>query len=63
MNKQLQYKGFVTTLQYSEEDKLYWGSIDNIKDTVCFHGTTIHEAEHYFHEAVDTYLNDLKYGD
>lgn len=53
----LNYKGFKTKIHYSEEDEIYYGSIENIKDSVSFHGKTVKEAANFFMDAVEDYID------
>lgn len=55
----LEYKGFKAKIEFSEEDDIYFGCIQGIKDTVCFDGKTILELEMSFHDSVEDYLELL----
>lgn len=55
-----EYKGFVTTIKFSSEDKIFYGSIENINDLVCFDGRTVEETYHYFVESVEDYMDMCK---
>ena len=52
----LKYKGYLGTIEYSEEDKLLCGEIAGIKDLVLYHGNDINDLEKSFKEAIDDYL-------
>ena len=54
------YKNYYTQLQYSEEDNLFYGKLEGIKDLVSFHGTTIDSFEISFRDAVESYLDFCK---
>ena len=59
-NQKYEYKGFVTTIKFSSEDSIFYGSIENITDLVCFHGNTVEEAYHYFIESAEDYIDMCK---
>ena len=59
-NAQYEYKGFLTTIKYSSEDKVFYGKIENIDDLVLFDGNTVEEAFHYFVESVEDYIDMCK---
>ena len=53
----LEYKGYHAMITYDSEDGLFIGSIEGIKDSVNFHGSSMEEITDSFHRAVDTYLD------
>lgn len=52
----MKYKDYVARIEYDEEDRIFVGHLAGIKDIVGFHGATVDELEHAFHESVDNYL-------
>ena len=50
------YRGYTATVEYDEDEKLWWGQLDGIKNTVCFHAFKEEEVEAAFHNAVDDYI-------
>ncbi len=52
----MSYKGFTARIGYSDEDGLFVGHIEGIKDVVGFHGESINELRESFEEAVKDYL-------
>lgn len=56
----LKYKGYMTTIKYSPEDKVLHGVIDGIDDLVDFCSDSADEIENEFHAAVDAYLELCK---
>lgn len=54
------YKEFETNMEYSEEDNVFFGKIENVLDLVCFHGNTVEEFIKSFHEAVEDYIDFCK---
>lgn len=47
--------GYETQIRYSEEDKCYYGKIENIDDLVDFEGYDYDSCLKAFYEAVDSY--------
>ena len=56
MKNYLEYKGYVGTLEFSAEDKIFYGKIQGINDLVTFEGSNVTELVNGFHESVDDYL-------
>lgn len=56
----LKYKNYYTLIEFSAEDGLLCGKIEDIDDLVTFMGENAREVEKAFHEAVDDYLDFCK---
>ena len=56
MKNILEYKGYITKIEYSTEDKVLYGKIEGIKDLVNFESESVDKIEKEFHSAVDDYL-------
>lgn len=56
----LRYKGYRGTVEYFEEEKLYYGKVIGIKDLISYEGETLDELLEDFHEGVDQYISDLE---
>lgn len=56
----LKYRGYTTAIEFSAEDRLLYGKIEDICDLVNFSGENAAEIEQAFHEAVDDYLDFCK---
>jgi len=52
----MKYKGYTAHIEYDEDDRIFVGHLAGIKDIVGFHGATVDDLEHAFHESVDDYL-------
>ena len=52
----LKYKGFIGSVNFSEEDSIFFGKIEGINGTVNFEGQSVQELTEAFHEAVNDYL-------
>lgn len=56
----LKYRNYTTTVEYSEEDKVFYGKIEGIKDLVNFESEDLNGIEQAFHDAVDDYVQFCK---
>lgn len=52
----MEYKGYFGSYELSEEDHVFFGKVEFIKDLVSYEGETAEEIVTAFHEAVDDYL-------
>lgn len=56
MKDVLTYKGFIGTVHFSAEDKVFHGKIEGIDDLVTFEGHSVEELIKAFHNEVDDYI-------
>ena len=52
----IKYKDYTAKIEYSEPDKVFWGKVLDITDTILFEGNTLREVKAAFYEAIDDYL-------
>lgn len=52
----LKYKGFIGSVDFSEEDNIFFGKIEGIDGLVNYEGSSVGELKSAFHEAVEDYL-------
>jgi len=52
----IEYKGYVGSIEYSDEDGVYFGQLLNIKDMIAYDGSSVEELYEYYRKAVDDYL-------
>ena len=57
MKKTMTYKGYIGTVEYSEEDDCLFGRINGVRDIISYEGASVKEIRKAFEEAVDDYLN------
>ena len=55
-NDTMEYRGYVGTIEWSEEDNVFYGEVLNILSLITYQGDNIEELEKDFHEALDLYL-------
>ncbi len=54
------YNGYIGSIEYSPEDKCFFGKLEMIDDLVTFEATTAEELERNFRNAVDEYIKTCK---
>lgn len=52
----IEYKGYVGSIEYDPEDKIYYGKLLNIDDFVNYHGSDGVELYKSYRNAVDDYI-------
>ncbi len=53
----LKYKGYVGSVHYSHEDRVFWGKLE-VEGLITFEAETAGDFEASFRNAVDEYLED-----
>ena len=56
MNNTIQYKGYVGSVEFSEEDALFYGKVLGIRSLISYEGDNAKSLIDDFHGAVDDYL-------
>lgn len=56
MKNTIEYKGYVGSVEFSENDSVFFGQIMGIRSLISYEGTTAEELINDFHGAVDDYL-------
>ena len=56
MNNALSYNGYYGNVEYSREDKVFWGRIIGISDNITYEGVDVKSLEEDFQCAVEDYL-------
>lgn len=59
MENYFEFKGYNGSVEFSEEDKVFFGKIQGINDVVTFEGASIIELKEAFQESVLDYLEVL----
>ena len=54
------YKNYQAIVNYSEEDKVYFGKIARVTDLISFEAETLEELQTEFEYAVDDYIETCK---
>lgn len=58
MKNILSYKGFIGSVNFSTDNRVYFGKIEGINDLVTFEGTTADELEEAFKYMVEKHIQD-----
>ena len=56
MNNTMEYKGYVGSVEFSEEDGLFYGKVMGIRALISYEGATAAELVSDFHGAVEDFL-------
>lgn len=54
--RELEYKNYRGSIEYSEEDKCLFGQVQGIRSLILYEGQTLEELEADFRDAIDDYL-------
>jgi len=57
MSKYLNYKGYMGSIEYSDEDQVFHGKVIGIRSLLSFEGESVKSLTKDFHDAVDEYLD------
>ncbi|MEA3522793.1 MAG: type II toxin-antitoxin system HicB family antitoxin [Campylobacterota bacterium] len=60
MANTIEYNGYIGSIEYSSEDKCFFGKIEMIDDLVNFEATNASELEENFKNSVDEYIQTCK---
>lgn len=60
MNNLMHYKGYMGSVEFSEEDELFYGKVMGIRSLISYEGESAKELVNDFHAAVDEYLDACK---
>ena len=60
MSNTIEYNGYIGTIEYSQEDKCFFGKLDMINDLVTFEASNANDLEENFKNAVDEYIETCK---
>lgn len=56
MSNSLEYRGYFGSVEYSDEDEVFHGRLEFIRDLVTYEGSDAKSLKSAFREAVDDYL-------
>lgn len=60
MNNTLEYKNYVGSIEFSEEDGLFFGKVQGIRSLISYEGESASELVSDFHNAIDHYLQSCE---
>lgn len=56
MSNVMEYRGYVGSIEFSEEDCILFGKVQGIRSLISYEGESARELVNDFHTAVDEYL-------
>lgn len=56
MTSMLEYNGYIGSIDYSDEDEIFHGRLEFIRDLVTYEGADAKSLKQAFRDAVDDYL-------
>lgn len=57
MNNTIEYKGYIGSVEFSEEDRLFFGKVMGIRSLISYEGENAADLISDFHGAIDDYLS------
>ena len=60
MNNTIHYKGNIGSVEFSEEDGIFYGKVLEIRSLISYEGESAKELLYDFYGAVDDYLETYK---
>jgi len=60
MKDVITYKGFIGSVHFASEDRVFYGKVEGINDLISFEGKTVDELEEGFKYMVDEHIKDCK---
>jgi len=56
----MEYKGYIGTVNYDSDAKIFHGDVINTRDVITFQGTSVKEIEKAFKDSIDDYIKWCK---
>ena len=63
MKDVLKYKGFIGSVHYAAEDRVFYGKVEGVNDLISFEGSSVDELEEGFQYMVDKHIEDCEKND
>ena len=60
MANTIEYNGYIGSIEYSQDDKCFFGKLEMIDDLVTFEAISADELENNFQNVVDEYIKTCK---
>lgn len=60
MKNTMEYRGYIGSVEFSEEDGIFFGKVQGIRSLVSYEGENAKELINDFHNAVDNYFEKCK---
>ncbi len=56
----MKYKGYEATIEYDDEDQIFFGRVINTRDVISFDGESVEELKQSFQAVIEEYLEDCQ---
>ena len=63
MKDVMKYKGFIGSVHYASEDRVFYGRVEGINDLITFEGSTVDELEEGFKYMIEEHIKDCRKND
>ncbi len=60
MKDVLKYKGFIGSVHYAADDRVFYGKVEGINDLISFEGSSVDDLEEGFKYMVDEHIKDCE---
>jgi predicted HicB family RNase H-like nuclease len=60
MKDALKYKGFIGSVHFAAEDRVFYGKVEGVNDLITFEGSTVDDLEKGFKYMVDEHIKDCE---
>jgi predicted HicB family RNase H-like nuclease len=60
MKNTMEYKGYTGSVEYTDEDGVFFGRVQFIRTSISYEGSNAEELRRDFHDGVDDYLATCK---
>ena len=58
MKDRIKYKGFIGSVHYASEDRVFYGKVEGVNDLITFEGSTVNDLEEGFRHMVNEHIKD-----
>ena len=60
MKDALKYRGFIGSVHFAAEDRVFYGKVEGVNDLITFEGSTVDDLEKGFKYMVDEHIKDCE---
>ncbi len=54
----MKYKGFIGSVHYASEDRVFYGKVEGVNDLITFEGSSVNDLEEGFRYMVNEHIKD-----
>lgn len=56
MKDTMEYKGYLGSVHYNDEDGIFYGKVEHLRSLISYEGYDVQTLQASFHEAIEDYL-------